>query len=122
MNKRPHSRVYVVIAHGSREARSNRAFLRVVARLRSSTKKRLFGAFLELAPPSIPQALGAAVKSGARQIAVVPLMLFPGRHAVRDIPRIVRETARRNRGVRFSVDKALARHPKFFGFLKEVLR
>jgi sirohydrochlorin ferrochelatase len=120
-SSRRQGRAYVVIAHGSREAGSNRAFLKVVARLKSF-EKGVFGAFLELARPSIPEALEAAVKKGASEVVVVPLLLFPGRHAAGDIPRIVRESARRHRNVRFVVKKALAHHPKFLAFLKEVLR
>ncbi|HSA58969.1 MAG TPA: CbiX/SirB N-terminal domain-containing protein [bacterium] len=122
MRSPAHDKAYVIIAHGSREAKGNRTFLRVVAKLRSSTRKRLFGAFLDLAAPSIPEALEQAVDSGAQEVVVVPLMLFPGRHSVQDVPRIVRKTARRHRNIRFLVKKALAHHPKLLPFLKEILR
>ncbi len=121
MGKTPHPKAYVMIAHGSREAESNRAFLSVASRLAASTKKPVIGAFLELAAPSIPEALGTAVRKGAREIVVIPLMLFPGRHAVLDIPTLVRETARRHPKVRFHLKKALAFHPRFLSFLKELL-
>jgi sirohydrochlorin cobaltochelatase len=115
-----------LIAHGSREAKSNQAFLRLVGRLTRSTKTgskrpRVIGAFLELARPTIPEALEAAVKAGVREVVVIPFMLFPGRHVARDIPRLVRETAVLHRGVRFRLKKALALHPRFMAFVKEVL-
>jgi len=89
--------------------------------LRKLGKKAVIGCFLEIARPSIPEALELAAASGARFVLVTPLMLFPGRHAREDIPRIVRETARKHRDIRFSVTKALAFHPKFLAFLREVV-
>lgn len=121
MAKPPQPKAYVIIAHGSREAKGNRAFLRVVAKLRSSTQERIFGAYLELVRPSIPEALESAVRQGAREIVVIPLMLFPGRHALRHIPALVRASARRHPQVRFRLKKALAFHPRFLSFLKEML-
>jgi sirohydrochlorin ferrochelatase len=119
---------YVIVAHGSREAHSNKMFLATVRRLtpllsRGADKALIIGCFLEMARPTIPEALEQAVKQGARDIVVTPLLLFPGRHALEDIPAIVRETARRHRGngIRFTVKKALAYHPEFLTFLKETL-
>ena len=115
-------RSYVLIAHGSREPGSNRAFLQMVSRLKSSLKAPLMaGAFLELAQPSIPETLEQAARSGAREIVVIPLMLFPGRHAVKDIPALVRAAAARHKEIRFRLKKSLALHSHFLGFLKEVL-
>lgn len=115
-------RSYVLVAHGSREPRSNRAFLQMVSRLKTSIRaKSMTGAFLELAEPRIPEALEKAAGSGAREIVVVPLMLFPGRHAVKDIPALVRAAAARHKDVRFRLKKSLALHSRFLSFLKEVL-
>ena len=119
---------HVIVAHGSREMRSNRMFLSTVRRLvpllaRGADKALIIGCFLEIASPTIPEALELAVKRGAHDVIVTPLLLFPGRHALEDIPAIVREAARRHRGqgIRFTVKKALAHHPEFLAFLKEVL-
>lgn len=118
---------HIIVAHGSRETRSNKMFLATVRRLapllsRGADKALIIGCFLEIASPTIPEALEIAVKKGARDIVVAPLLLFPGRHALEDIPAIVRETARRHRGIRFTVKKALAHHPEFLTFLKAALR
>jgi sirohydrochlorin cobaltochelatase len=116
------NRAYVLIAHGSREPRSNRAFLQMVARLKASIKaESMAGAFLELARPQIPEALEKAARSGVREIVVVPLMLFPGRHAVKDIPALIRSAALRHKKVRFRLKKSLALHSHFLDFLKGVL-
>ena len=122
MGARTPTKTYVLIAHGSREAASNRAFLKMVSRLKAATGiKSMTGAFLELAEPSIPLSLERAVATGAREVVVVPLMIFPGRHAVKDIPGLIREMARRHRKVRFRLKKSLAQHHRFLGFLMEVL-
>lgn len=50
-------------------------------------------AHMELADPSIAAGFGACVTRGATEITAVPYMLAPGRHATRDIPRLVAEAA-----------------------------
>ncbi|MEO6629944.1 MAG: CbiX/SirB N-terminal domain-containing protein, partial [Aquihabitans sp.] len=50
-------------------------------------------AFLELAEPSIPDAIDGAVADGATTVVVVPYFLHPGRHQREDVPAIV-EAAR----------------------------
>lgn len=128
MKRKSRRKGHVIVAHGSREPRSNKMFLATVRRLapllpRDADKAQIVGCFLEIARPTIPEALDIAVRKGAQDIVVTPLLLFPGRHALEDIPAIVREAARRHRGkgLRFTVKKALAYHPEFLAFLKEVL-
>jgi sirohydrochlorin ferrochelatase len=43
-------------------------------------------AFLELAEPSIPDGLRAAIAAGADEVVVLPYFLSAGRHVVTDIP------------------------------------
>jgi sirohydrochlorin ferrochelatase len=79
----------LVVAHGSRRAESNDE-VRELARLLGSQVGASFGsvscAFLELAEPSIPDGLRAAIAAGARDVVVMPYFLSAGRHVVTDIP------------------------------------
>jgi len=43
-------------------------------------------AHLELAEPSIPEAIEAAIAAGAREVRVLPWFLSAGRHVSEDIP------------------------------------
>ena len=42
--------------------------------------------FLELAEPSIPDAIDICVQQGATEVVIVPYFLSAGRHVVQDIP------------------------------------
>ena len=79
----------LLVAHGSRRAESNDE-VRQLARQLEGQGNGEFGlvacAFLELAEPSIPDGLRAAIRAGAREITVLPYFLSAGRHVVTDIP------------------------------------
>jgi sirohydrochlorin ferrochelatase len=79
----------LLVAHGSRRAESNDE-VRELAGLLDSRADDLFDsvscAFLELAEPSIPDGLRAAIAAGASEVVVMPYFLSAGRHVVRDIP------------------------------------
>jgi sirohydrochlorin ferrochelatase len=79
----------LVVAHGSRRAESNDEVRAIAGRLGAQTDGN-YGwvqcAFLELAEPSIPDGLRGAIRSGAKQVTVVPYFLSAGRHVVEDIP------------------------------------
>jgi sirohydrochlorin ferrochelatase len=79
----------LVVAHGSRRVESNDEVRALTGRLGAQADglyARVQCAFLELAEPSIPDGLRAAIGEGATQVTVVPYFLSAGRHVVMDIP------------------------------------
>jgi len=79
----------LVIAHGSRRQASNEEVRGLTSRLAERAGKRfehVSCAFLELATPSIAEAVDACVAAGARDILVLPYFLSAGRHVAEDIP------------------------------------
>ena len=96
----------LLIAHGSRRETSNDEVRLLAQRLREDGG---FGfddvraAFLEIAEPSIPDALAACVADGAREIAVFPYFLAAGRHVATDIPELVEPFSRAHPQIRVSV-------------------
>ena len=82
----------VLIAHGSRRQASNQEVLDLAMRLRQPAGDRyqlIKAGFLEIAEPSIPEAIETCIQSGATSIVVVPYFLAAGRHVAEDIPHIV---------------------------------
>jgi sirohydrochlorin ferrochelatase len=82
-------RALLIVAHGSRRADSNdevRALSDAVAARDDGLYDRVTCAFLELAEPSIPDAIRALMDEGVCDITVVPYFLSAGRHVVEDIP------------------------------------
>ena len=89
----------VLIAHGSRRQASNQEVLDLAMRLRQPAGDRyqlIKAGFLEIAEPSIPEAIETCIQSGATCIVVVPYFLAAGRHVAEDIPHIVKPVAERH--------------------------
>ncbi|MEX0729278.1 MAG: CbiX/SirB N-terminal domain-containing protein [Aquisalimonadaceae bacterium] len=79
----------LIIAHGSRREASNEEVRRLAERfaVRAGERfQRVCCAFLELAEPSIPEAVDACVADGAAEIVILPYFLSAGRHVTKDIP------------------------------------
>jgi sirohydrochlorin cobaltochelatase len=82
----------LLVGHGTRDRRGIGEFLtltRLVAK--QAVKVAVESAFLELAEPTIAQGLARLVERGARQVVVVPLLLFSAGHDQHDIPAAVKE-------------------------------
>lgn len=92
----------LLVAHGSRREASNDEIRELTASLGARSGGR-FGhvscGFLELAEPSIPAAVDAAVARGAEQVTVLPYFLSAGRHVAEDIPAALDEARHRHPGV-----------------------
>jgi len=79
----------VLVAHGSRREASNEEVRQVAVRMAERAGggyQEVTAAFLELASPSIPEGIVAAVDRGASEVIVLPYFLSAGRHVVTDIP------------------------------------
>lgn len=111
---------YLVIAHGSRDREGNQAFFDFLEKFRKAYPRRhVEGTFLELAKPSIPEGIEACVARGAKEIFVLPLMIFPGRHVKEDIPRFIQEAKAKHPEVDFHYSGPLADHPLMLELLEE---
>ena len=110
---------YVVIAHGSRDEKANKAFFQFLKSFRRVCYgKKVEGAFLELAKPTIPEAIEKSIRGGAREIFILPLMFFPGKHVKRDIPLYIQEAKAKHPALDFHYAGPLAGHPMLLKLLK----
>jgi sirohydrochlorin ferrochelatase len=113
----------VLLGHGSRLPEANEALGEVARDLRS-----LLGggwvevAFLQLARPSLPDAVADCVTAGAGRIVIQPFFLFPGAHVLEDIPRAVEGLRRDHRHVEVVLAPHLGSHPKLAEIVCERLR
>ena len=90
-------RTLILVAHGSRREASNEEVRELTVALSDRAGER-FGrvscAFLELAEPSIPDAIEQALADGAGEVVVLPYFLSAGRHVAEDIPGLVEQKRR----------------------------
>lgn len=84
----------LIIAHGSRRAGSNEEIdqlAELVANKPENHFDHVSSAFLEIAKPSIPEAINNCIDKGATHITVLPYFLAAGRHVIEDIPNEVKK-------------------------------
>ena len=78
----------LLVAHGSRQEAANDE-IRVLAKQLQAMNHpfaEIGCAFLEIAKPSIQEALQKFIAIGAKEIVVIPYFLSAGRHVTLDIP------------------------------------
>ena len=113
----------VIFAHGSSIESANESVRRVVEMVRSDGGFDLVeAAFLEQGKPDLAGAIASAVAQGATRVVVVPYFLTLGLHLQRDLPSIVRDLSRINKGVRIDVTPPLDGHPSLSRILQERAR
>lgn len=108
----------ILVDHGSRLAEAN-AMLEEVARVyREQTGARIVEpAHMELATPSIADAFDRCVAQGAGHIIVQLFFLSPGRHSMRDIPRLTAEASAAHPGVTYAVSQPIGIDPRLIEVL-----
>lgn len=106
------STAIIVVDHGSKRQAANDMIFRVAddVRRRSPGNLRVVPAHMELAEPSIGDAVAQCARDGVTHVVVVPFFLSPGRHAMEDIPRLT-ETAASEHGMTFEVRPPIGTHP-----------
>ncbi len=90
----------VVIAHGSRVKEANKGLYSVIENLRATSRWDMVEpSFLQFEQPDLLTAVEGVIKRGAEKVIVVPLLLFPGNHMLKDIPEEIDQQRARHSGV-----------------------
>lgn len=108
----------IVFAHGSRVSAANDA-VRSVAReaSRQAGLPVYETAFLELADPSLGEAVTALAARGIRRILVTPYFLTMGRHLTEDLPKLLAEARAQHPDLSIEASPPLDGHPDLAGIL-----
>lgn len=87
-----HPTAVVIVDHGSKRAESNLMLNQFVQLYKQITKRPIVEvAHMEIAQPSIAQAIKQCRDQGAVNIVIAPYFLSKGRHIQDDIPALVQE-------------------------------
>lgn len=88
----------LVVGHGTRKPSGQGQLLQLVEQMRQSEPDwAIEPSFLELASPTIEQAIAKLSLQEVRRIIVVPILLFSAAHAKSDIPDTVEASAKEHR-------------------------
>ncbi|HTL71087.1 MAG TPA: CbiX/SirB N-terminal domain-containing protein [Candidatus Eisenbacteria bacterium] len=114
-------RAVLLVGHGSRARGFESAMKRVAGKIAAGRDEEVACAYLEIAPPSVPEAIARLAASGAVEIRILPYFLQSGRHVRRDLPKLVRDEARRHRGVRLRLCPYLGYDDRLVAVVKKRL-
>ena len=115
----------VIVAHGSRRSASNDEVKELACQLAGELVDAfpiIDVGFLELAEPSIPDALERAIAAGATDISVFPDFLSAGRHVVKDVPDEVKSVQDKYPHLTIKMLTHLGAAEGFTGFIAQALR
>ncbi|DBA73498.1 hypothetical protein WJX77_008403 [Trebouxia sp. C0004] len=106
------STAVVVVDHGSRREASNRMLEQFVNLYRQTSGRQIVeGAHMEIAEPTIADAVRKCASAGATTIVVAPYFLSRGRHIQEDIPALVAAAQEQHPGVKCIVAEPIGLDP-----------
>lgn len=112
----------VLVGHGSRVSAANAEFLSFVTLFQQTTGYVVEPGFVELAEPTLPQALARAAASGVQEVVVLPFVLFAAGHVKSDIPLHIQTARTRYPQVRFVQGTPIGLHPIVLDILNDRVR
>ena len=98
--------ILLLVAHGSRRQESNleiKSLSEKISKFESKEFDKVMSAFLELASPSIPEAIKKCSEIGATKVTILPYFLSAGVHITRDIPNEITEASEGSPGLEIKV-------------------
>ncbi len=101
----------LLVGHGTRDAQGQAEFFELAAQIADASGGRhIEPCFLELAEPTIRQAVDRLAARGVHQLVVAPVVLFSAGHARRDIPDAVGTACNRHVGLTWRQAPSLGCH------------
>ncbi|WP_459503370.1 sirohydrochlorin chelatase [Bacillus sp. C1] len=113
----------VYIGHGSRLQEGNEQFIHFVKSVineRSESIQKV--GFLELTTPTVQDAVTEAIRDGATEILIVPVLLFAAAHYKRDIPFEIKKVQKLYPHITFSVVPPFSTHPLMIELIVKRIR
>lgn len=116
----PSAPAVLLIGHGTRRAAGVAEFHALVERLRQALPQRmLLAGFLELADPSLAEALETLRQQGFHRITALPAFLMAAGHIKNDIPVMLNAFQAEHPGLKITLGADLGVHPKLLQVARE---
>ena len=113
----------ILLAHGSNNPDWQIPFESLAADLASTSGRfEVRSAYLQLAPPSLPEAIHALATEGIRQINILPMFMAAGNHIKEDIPQEVEAVQQACPGLQIQILPPIGSHPRFKAMLRELVK
>ena len=108
----------LLVGHGSRREKSNEQVRELAAALEERVGVPVDAGFIELAEPSIPDAIDALAPA-VEEVSFVQLSLFAASHVKNDVPLAIEQARREHPEVGFNVGSHLGVHPAILDLLDD---
>jgi sirohydrochlorin cobaltochelatase len=113
---------FILLAHGSRRPDWKIPFENLANELDTEEQGvSIKTAYLELTPPSFPEALQQMVEAGIQEISILPLFMAAGSHTKEDIPRLVADFQEQHPDIKTQILPIISSHPTFKAMLREIV-
>jgi len=109
----------LVLAHGSREEKTQATFNAVVDMARKKVDMPVETAYMEFSDKNLEAGLKALIAQGVTEIKVVPYFLFEGWHIRHDVPQEIAAFQRKYRGITITLGKTLGEDPRLADVLAD---
>tara|TARA_B100001250_G_C19772590_1_gene777916 strand:+ start:1113 stop:1478 length:366 start_codon:yes stop_codon:yes gene_type:complete len=105
----------IILAHGSRRKQSNEEIEELTIQIKALVKKNfdiVDHAFLEVASPSLTNAIENLISSNASEINIFPYFLNSGVHIKDDIPNIIKKAGKKYPDCKFKLSSHIGAYKK----------
>lgn len=116
----------VLLGHGSRLKAANDTIFDIAKKIAQRCDNAVETAFLQLAKPVLSESIKKLVRKKYKKIVIVPCFLMSGNHVQKDIPELIGNEKKKNKGIDFVCTRHLGANTKIvdlvFEKIKEVVR
>lgn len=112
----------LLVSHGSHSKKTKEEVASLVKELKKDNPAAILEyAFLEIESPSIPEGIDICVQKGATEVLVLLNFLNAGKHVDGDIPRLVKEAAKKYPDVYFHITRPVGQHPGIKNLFQDLI-
>ena len=112
----------ILLAHGSNNPDWQSPFEELAGELATSSEHFVIrSAYLQLAPPSLPDAIQQMAADGICQINILPMFMAAGNHIKEDIPQEVAIVQDEHPELEIEILPPIGSHPRFKAMLRELV-
>ncbi|MDG0844056.1 sirohydrochlorin chelatase [Staphylococcus equorum] len=110
---------HILVVHGMNKGKQNEALQHFLEQILSRNIHDYHIAFLESTKQSLEQVLDTRIQQGAESFNIIPLLLFPAKHYIEDIPMILKVYEYRYPHIKYKIAEPLGTHKLMTKLVKQ---
>lgn len=110
---------FILVVHGMNKGKQNEVLHHFVEQLVSRNVRDYHIAFLESKNQSLEQVLDTRIQQGTKSFNIIPLLLFPAKHYLEDIPMILKLYENKYPHIKYKIAEPLGTHKLMTTLVKQ---